>query len=60
MRKEITIMKLVPVHGEVESKVVNGRQLIMVTQVFIALEDDEEVEVAMVELNQNNKNNKGN
>lgn len=53
-------MKLVPVHGEVESKVVNGRQLIMVTQVFIALEDDEEVEVAMVELNQNTKNNKGN
>ncbi len=60
MRKEVTLMKLVPVHGEVESKVVNGRQLIMVTQVFIALEDDEEVEVAMVELNQNNKNNKGN
>lgn len=60
MRKEVTLMKLVPVHGEVESKVVNGRQLIMVTQVFIAIEDDEEVEVAMVELNQNNKNNKGN
>lgn len=60
MRKEVTLMKLVPVHGEVESKVVNGRQLIMVTQVFIAIEDDEEVEVAMVELNQGNKNNKGN
>lgn len=54
-------MKLVPVHGEVESKVVNGRQLIMVTQVFIALEDDEDVEVAMVELDKpNKKNNKGN
>ncbi len=60
MRKEVKIMKLVPVHGEVESKKVNGKQLIMVTQVFIVLEDDEEVEVAMVELNQTNKNNKGN
>lgn len=51
-------MKLVPVHGEVESKVINGRQLIMVTQVFIALEDDDEV--AIVELSQGDKNNKGN
>jgi hypothetical protein len=60
MRKEVKLMKLVPVHGEVESKKVNGKQLIMVTQVFIVLEDDEEVEVAMVEQNQTNKNNKGN
>lgn len=53
-------MKLIPVHGEVESKQVNGRQLIMVTQVFIAVEDDENVEVAMVNQNQDSKNNKGN
>lgn len=50
-------MKLIPVKGFINEREIDGRQVIEVVQIFVAVEDDEVVEVEEIEVKSNKKSN---
>lgn len=49
-------MKLIPVKGFINEREIEGRQVIEVVQIFVVVEDDEDIEVETIEVKKNKSN----